>query len=99
VSDVPAGLLCDLLTQSLAAWRISGSVEPTSDGAVVIGGEKKIRIGRTPRDSMFRWMVAIGGRMRPALSVVAVLRQVREALDPEYAANKIHVAVAPLVLE
>jgi hypothetical protein len=99
VNGEPAGLLCDLLTQSLAAWRIAGSVEPTSDGAAVIGGEKNIRIGRAPRDSMFRWMVAIGGRMRPALSVVAVLRQVRGALDPEYAANKVRVVVAPLVLE
>ena len=46
---------------------------------------------------MFRWMVAIGGRKRPALSLLAVLRQVREALDPDYAANKVRVAIAPLV--
>ena len=99
MSGAPDGLVCELLTQSLAAWRLAGSVEPTSDGAIVNGVEKNISISRAPRDSMFRWMVTVGGRTRPALSVAAVLRQVREALDPEYAANRVRVAVAPLVLE
>ena len=99
MSGAPDGLVCELLTQSLAAWRLAGSVEPTSDGAIVNGVEKNIRISRAPRDSMFRWMVTVGGRARPALSVAAVLRQVREALDPEYAANRVRVAIAPLVLE
>jgi hypothetical protein len=42
-------------------------------------------------------MVTIDGRTRPALSILAVLRQVRMALDPDFAANKIRVAIAPLV--
>jgi hypothetical protein len=46
---------------------------------------------------MFRWMVIIDGRRRGAISILAVLRQVREALDPGYAASRVHVAVAPLV--
>ena len=99
MSGAPDGLVCELLTQSLAAWRLAGSVEPTSDGAIVNGVEKNISISRAPRDSMFRWMVTVGGRTRPALSVAAVLRQVREALDPEYTANRVRVAIAPLVLE
>ena len=46
---------------------------------------------------MFRWMVMIDGRRRGAISMLAVLRQVREALDPGYAASRVRVAVAPLV--
>ena len=97
MSGAPVELACELLTESLAAWRIRRSVERTSDDAIVISGDTRIRIEPAPRDSMFRWMVAIGGRKRPALSLLAVLRQVREALDPDYAANRVRVAVAPLV--
>jgi hypothetical protein len=46
---------------------------------------------------MFRWVVTIDGRMRPALSLLAVLRQVREALDPGYPGSRLRVAIAPLV--
>ena len=53
-------------------------------------------IERSP-DAMFRWMVTVGGRTRGALSLVAVLRQVREALDPGYAASRVRIAVASLV--
>ena len=86
-----------LLVESLAAWRLAGSVERAADGALVIAGSRKdIRIERVPHE-MFRWTVAIDGRRRPAISLVAVLRQVREALDPAYAANRVRVAIAPLV--
>jgi hypothetical protein len=42
-------------------------------------------------------MVTIDGRKRWAISLVGVLRQVREALDPTYAANRVRVALTPLV--
>ena len=42
-------------------------------------------------------MVTIDARKRKAISIVSVLRQVREALDPGYAANRVRVVVAPLV--
>jgi hypothetical protein len=97
VSGAPVELVWGLLTESLAAWRVAGSIERTGNGAIAIGGEKKIMIEPAPRDSTFRWMVTIDGRTRPALSILAVLRQVRVALDPDFAANKICVAIAPLV--
>ena len=98
VSGAPSDLACELLAQSLAAWRVAGSVERASDGALVIGGGRKdIRIDRAPPHLMFRWMVTVDGRKRGAISLVAVLRQVREALDPGYAANRVRIAVAPLV--
>jgi hypothetical protein len=98
MSGVPIALVSALMTQSLAAWRVAGNVEETCDRVVVIGGTKKIGIEPAAVDSMFHWLVTIDGRTRPAISLLAVLRQVREALDPGYAANRVRVAVAPLVL-
>ena len=98
MSAVPSDLARELLAQSVAAWRVAGSVARAGDGALVIDGNgKDIRIERAPPHSMFRWTVTIDGRKRAAISLVAVLRQVREALDPGYAANRVRIAVAPLV--
>ena len=73
-------------------------VEHAGDGALVISGNRKtIRVDPAPPHLMFRWTVTVDGRKRGAISLVAVLRQVREALDPGYAANRVRVAVAPLV--
>ena len=97
MSALPNDLACELLAQSLVAWRVAGSVARASDGALVIDGNRDIRIERAPPHSMFRWTVTVDGRKRPAISLVAVLRQVREALDPGYAANRVRIAAAPLV--
>jgi hypothetical protein len=98
VSEAPLDLACELVVQSLAAWRVAGAVERARDGAIVIRGARKdIRIDAVPSDPMFRWMVTIDGRTRRAISVVAVLRQVREALDPGYAASRVRVALTALV--
>ena len=95
--ESPNELTCELLAQSLVAWRVAGYVECTSDGALLIGGNAKdIRIERTPH-AMFRWTVMINGRTRGAISLVAVLRQVREALDPGYTAVRVRIAAAALV--
>jgi len=98
VSESPVDLACELMAQSLAAWRVAGAVARSHDGAIVIcGARKEIRIDPAPSDPMFRWMVTIDGRTRPAISVVAVLRQVREALDPGYVASRVRVALTALV--
>jgi hypothetical protein len=89
---------CVLLTQSLIAWRVTGSIVRENDGALVIcANSKNIRIERAPPHLPFRWTVIVDGRQRGAISLVAVLRQVREALDPGYAANRVRIAVVPLV--
>jgi hypothetical protein len=98
VSEGPVDLVCELTAQSLAAWRLAGAVDRSHDGAIVIrGARREIRIDPAPSDPMFRWMVTIDGRKRPAISVVGVLRQVRQALDPGYAANRVRVALTALV--
>ena len=90
--------LCELLTQSLPAWRIAGDVRHASDGAVLVGGERReILVRSAPPGQPFRWMVTVDDRERPAISVVAVLRQVREALDPGYATQRVRIAPVPLV--
>ena len=97
MSGVANLLVRDLLAESLVAWRVDGDAELASDGAVVIGGKRDIRIEPAPPETMFRWLITIDGRKRGALSLVGVLRQVRSALDPGYAANRVQVSVAPLV--
>ena len=98
MSEVPVDLACELLVQSLAAWRVAGRVQRSRDGAIVIcAALKDIRIDLAPSDPMFRWVVTTSRRKRQAISLVGVLRQVREALDPGYAANRVRVALTPLV--
>jgi len=97
VSGAPIDLVSELVSLSLAAWRVTGNVERTSDGAIAVVGKKAIRIEPGARDSMFRWLVTIDGRQRGAISLLAVLRQVRQALDPGYVACGLRMAVAPLV--
>jgi hypothetical protein len=96
--ESPNDLACELLAQSLVAWRVAGSVERATDGALLIDGNAKdIRIERAPPHAMFRWTVTVDGRTRGAISLVAVLRQGREALDPGYAAIRVRIAAAALV--
>ena len=93
-----AELVRELLVQSLSAWRVDGSIACAVDGALVIAGARQdIRIERAPPHLPFRWTVTVDGRKRPAISVVAVLRQVREALDPGYPVKRVQIAVSPLV--
>jgi len=98
VSDAPEHLAVKLLVESLAAWRVSGHVQRADNGGLVVHcDDKSIRIDAVPPGNMFRWMVTIDGRQKPAISLVAVLRQVRQAVDPDYLASRVRVTVAPLV--
>jgi hypothetical protein len=98
LSDAPEHLVDKLLAESLAAWRVSGRVQRTDNGGLVVHcNDKSIRIDAVAPGSMFRWMVTIDGRQKPAVSLVAVLGHVRQALDPGYAASRVRITVAPLV--
>jgi hypothetical protein len=92
-------LLYELLAQSLLAWRIAGEARRAGDGAIqVSGGCREILVKPAPPDVPFRWLVTVDDRERPAISTVAVLRQVREALDPGYAMRRVRIAAFPVVL-
>jgi hypothetical protein len=90
--------LHELMAQSLVAWRLIGSVHGMNDGAIVVSCQgHNIRIEQAPPDSPFRWIVIADSRRRPAVSVVAVLRQVRTVLDPGYETVRARIAPYPLV--
>jgi hypothetical protein len=100
LSRAQGELVAELLTESLASWQVAGRVVQDDDGGIVVSGNSKsIRIDPAPpeQQDIFRWLIATDGRQRPAVSVVAILRQVRQALDPGYAASRVRVTVAPLV--
>jgi hypothetical protein len=90
--------LRELMTQSLLAWRLTGEACGANDGAIQVSCENhEISIAPAPPGVPFRWIVTIDGRRRTALSVIAVLRQVRGVLDPGYAATRVRVVTVPLV--
>ena len=87
--------LRELLQQSVAAWHLVGAVQSAGDDAVLLSCNGcEIRIEVAARGSPFRWMVTVNGRTRGAVSLVAVLRQVRAALDPGYERYNIRIAPA-----
>jgi hypothetical protein len=93
-----ADLLYELLAQSVLAWGIVAEARRGSGGAILVCGEgRKILVKPAPAGLPFRWLVTIDDRERPAISIVAVLRQVREALDPGYATRRVRIAAFPLV--
>jgi hypothetical protein len=98
MTAAPSDLLCELLTQSLLAWQIAGEAHRTGGGAILISGERcEILVKPAPSDLPFGWLVTADERERPAISIVAVLRQVREVLDPGYATRRVRVTAFPLV--
>lgn len=92
-----------LLGESLRAWRVPARAEQGGDGAICITGLGfEIRISRAAPGLPFRWMVAGAApngaaRIRPAVSVIAVLRQVRQALDAGHEPQRLRIAASPLV--
>ena len=96
--SAPAERMRELMEQSLRFWRMTGCVHLGCDGAVLLScGAHAIRIEPAAPNLPFLWMVTIDDRRRGAVSTVAVLRQVRTALDPGYATLRARIAVAPLV--
>jgi hypothetical protein len=88
----------ELLAQSLLAWELTGRVRSESNGAILVSCKgMEILVEAAAPGLPFRWMVSINGRRRGAISMVAVLRQVRGALDPGYAMNRVRVAALPPV--
>jgi hypothetical protein len=76
-----------------------GNVRRESGSAIsIFARHKEIRVEPAAPGLMFRWVVTMDGRRRGAISLVGVLRQVREAVDPGYEANRVRVSLSPMVL-
>ena len=94
----PTDLVLRLIEQSLNAWRVLARASRGDDGAIAVTGlGREVRIERAAAGLPFRYMVTVDGRQRPALSLVAVLRHTRAALDPGYAKSRVRIAVEPLL--
>jgi hypothetical protein len=89
-------ITCELIAQSLLAWDLTGRVQSVNGNAIrVARNATRICVEPAPAGLPFRWMVTINGRKRGAISLVAVLRQIRAALDPGYTANRVRIAPLP----
>ena len=101
MSGVPIELARELLAASLAAWHVAGEAICTDDGGIVINrtsNDRTIKVEPKPDNPMFRWLVTVDGRQRPVVSLPGVLRHVRAALDSDYAATRVRVSVASLLV-
>ena len=86
------------MEQSIIAWRVLARASRGGDGAIVVTGlGREVRIERAAAGQPFRYIVTVDGRQRPALSLVAVLRHTRAALDPGYTKTRVRIAVEPLL--
>ena len=96
MKDKLHAIACELLAQSLLAWDLTGCVQSENDDAITVAcNAARICVEPAPTGLPFRWMVTINGRKRGAISLVAVLRQIRTALDPGYTANRVRIAPLP----
>ena len=93
MSDRSKEILGELLAQSLIAWGLDGTVQSAINASVLLSCKGTgIRVQAAAPGLPFRWMVTIDDRTRGAISLIAVLRAVRTALDPGYAANRARIA-------
>ena len=94
----PSDRLFSLVGQSLIAWRVLARARRRADGAIEVTGlGRSIVVERAAAGEPFRYMVTVDARRRPALSLVAVLRQIRGARDPAYEKSRVRIAVEPLL--
>jgi hypothetical protein len=85
-----------LLTASLLAWRIDGTVVLVANGRLrLVAGDTRIDITAAPADLPFRWMMTDQDRTRGCMSVAGLLRAVRQVLDPNYTPVRVRVALLP----
>jgi hypothetical protein len=85
--------LSDLLKASLALWRVDGTVNAQSDGSLVATiGERRLVIARADTGPPIRWMIAVDGRTRGAVSVAGVLRIVGVAAGRPASQSRLRIA-------
>jgi hypothetical protein len=96
VKDKLQAITCELIAQSLLAWDLTGRVQSKNDDAITVAcNATLICVEPAPAGLPFRWMVTINGRKRGAISLVAVLRQIRTTLDADYTAGRVRIAPLP----
>jgi hypothetical protein len=86
-----------LLTESISAWRIDGTVRPVDDAIEIIAGDTRLRVLAAPPGVPFRWMLHAGARERGVTGIPGLLRAVRSTLDPDYTAYRLQLAARPVL--
>ena len=88
--------LASLLDASFAQWKVEARAERAGDGAVLVrrgGGDDLLRVEPHRRADEGRAAWTVDGE--PLASVLEVLREVRFALDPEFAPARLRISVPP----
>jgi hypothetical protein len=96
------GRVRDFLADSLALWRVAGTVEAGETPTVIVirtGDGAIVRVERPAREDMpFRWLVRSGdastGSARPCASLLGLLNALRNAFGVERG-GAVRIAPAP----
>ena len=81
-----------LLEESLAVWHVEGSVVREGEMLLLSARGHNLRISAAAEGAPFPWMVATAEKTRGGGSISALLRTVRNALDPEHAGSRLRLA-------
>jgi hypothetical protein len=81
-----------LLEESLSVWHLNGRVEFVGEVLVVSARGQTVRISVAAEGVPFPWMVVTAEKTRGVGSIAALLRAVRNVLDPEHAGNRLRLA-------
>ena len=96
--SAPIEDIAALLEESLTVWHLEGRLVRDGDGLTISVGERRVRIGLAAEDVPFPWMVVTGGKARGVVSLSALLRTVRNALDPEHAGSRLRCRICATLL-
>ena len=102
MSRQPARIMLDrieaLLTASLSAWSITGTVTRATDGAIVLDlPGTTARVEPPPAGLPFRYMLVTGDRTRGLTSIAGLLRAVRTLAEPDYRAARVRITPFPVL--
>ena len=91
---MPASIaeIAALLEESLAVWHLDGRVVREGDVLTLSARGQNLRISAAVEGGPFPWMVATAEKTRGVGSISALLRTVRNALDPEHAGSRLRLA-------
>ncbi|WP_119420037.1 hypothetical protein [Desertibaculum subflavum] len=81
-----------LLRETLAVWHLEGEVRLDAQEIEVAAAGRRLHIVAAPGDVLFPWLVRTAEKSRGVASVAALLRTVRNALDPEHGGVRLRLA-------
>lgn len=91
---MPASIreIAALLEESLAVWHLDGRVAWEGEVLTLSARGQSLRISAAAEGAPFPWMVATAEKTRGIGSISALLRTVRNVLDPEHSGSRLRLA-------